>query len=323
MSKNVINTSWTKSINEAGEFKRPERSFRNFVTADGSSGFKAEPDRYHLYVSLACPWAHRTLILRRLKGLEHVISYNVVDWFLDTSTGWSFKKSDECCTGDTVNGFQYLKEVYLSVQPDYSDSFTVPVLWDKKTKTIVNNESSEIIRMLNKEFNEFATNKELDLYPQNLKEKIDEINSWVYTFINNGVYKAGFAKSQSAYDKAVQGLFEHLDRVEDILSKNRYLCGDNFTEADVRLFTTLYRFDPVYTTHFKCNIKRLIDYPNIWDYTRDIYQMGRIKETCNMVHCKNHYYKSHVHINPFGIVPAGPLIDYNVPTKRAKQFSSQ
>jgi putative glutathione S-transferase len=312
------NVSWNKQIGTTGEYKRASRTFRNKVTADGSSGFKAEKGRYHLYVSHACPWANRTMIYRKLKGLEEVISVNVVDYFLDSKTGWSLLNKDPASTLDTVNGAKYLKEVYFKADPNYDNSFTVPVLWDKQTNTIVNNESAEIIRMFNSEFNEFATNKELDLYPSHLRSKIDEINDWVYPNINDGVYKCGFARSQEAYDHAVHNLFEHLDKVEDILSKNRYLCGDTFTEADVRLFTTLVRFDLVYNTHFKCNIKKLKEYPNIWEYTKEIYQMKGVADTIVVEHIKKHYYMSHTSINPFGIVAAGPIVDYTVPHNRGQ-----
>lgn len=290
--------------------------FRSFITADGSSGFKAEPNRYHLYVSYACPWAHRTLIVRKLKGLEEVISYDVVDWLLEKERRWTFDAKDPGSTGDTVNGFKTIKDLYLSVEPNYDRSFTVPVLWDKKQKTIVNNESSEIIRMLNSEFNEFAKNKDLDLYPSQLQDKINELNDWIYPNINDGVYRAGFAIKQGAYDTAVTALFEHLDKVEEILKSNRYLAGEAFTEADVRLFTTLVRFDLVYVTHFKCNKKRLADYPNLFGYTREIFQMKGVEETVNVQHIKNHYYLSHTHINPFAIVPIGLDIDYSQPHNR-------
>jgi len=309
-------TPWNDVDKESGAWKRTDRTFRDRVTADGSSGFKAEPNRYHLYVSYACPWAHRTLIVRKLKGLEDVISYDVVDWLLVRSKSWSLEGKDPGSTGDTINGFKSLKELYLSVDPNYSKTFTVPVLWDKKQKTIVNNESSEIIRMLSSEFNEFAKNKELDLYPSDLRNKIDEINAWVYPNINDGVYRCGFAAKQSAYDQAVKALFEHLDKVEEILKTNRYLLGDTFTEADVRLFTTLVRFDAVYLTHFKCNKKRLTEYPNIMEYAREIYQMNGVAETVNMEHIKHHYFLSHTHINPYSIIPVGLDVDFTKPHNR-------
>lgn len=309
---------WSTDISKKGEFVRTPSKFRNQVTADGSSGFLAEADRYHLYVSLACPWAHRTLITRKLKGLENAISYTVVDWFLGTE-GWTFTDSKPKCSLDTVNGCRTLREVYNLSNPEYSGKVTVPVLWDKKKKTLVNNESSEIIRMFTKEFNAFCATeeqKELDLYPDHLSEKIEELNGWIYPNINNGVYRAGFATSQEAYDAAVRDVFNALDKVEDILSKSRYLTGNTITEADVRLFTTLVRFDMVYVGHFKCNKKRIIDYPNIWGYLRDLYQTSGIGETVDAEHIQKHYQQSHVKINPYGIVAIGPDLDFNQPHGR-------
>lgn len=306
--------SWTKNISKKGEFVRKDSTFRNVVTADGSSGFKAEAGRYHLYVSYACPWAHRTLILRKLKGLEKVISYDCVDWLLLSDVGWEFKEHQ-----DTINNCRYLKDIYFKAKPDYDGRFTVPVLWDKATKTIVNNESSEIIRMLNSEFNAYCPTVEqsnLDFYPADLRSKIDAINEWIYNDINNGVYKSGFATSQEAYDKAVLQLFKSLDKVEDILSKSRYLMGNQFTEADIRLFATLVRFDMVYHQHFKCNKKRIIDYPNMWNYIREIYQIPGVADTVNMEHIRNHYMQSHTSINPFRIVSIGPDLDFMAPHDR-------
>jgi len=308
-------TSWEKNINVKGEFVRQESSFRNWITADGSSGFKAEPGRYHLYVSYACPWAHRTLILRKLKGLEDVITFDVVHPFLD-SNGWSFKTDFEGATGDSVNNYQFLKEVYLASNREYTGRITVPVLYDKQNKVIVNNESPEIIRMLNSEFNEFAKYPELDLYPTELRDDIESINTVVYDNVNNGVYKCGFAKSQEAYDIAFDNLFHHLDVLENIFSNNRYLTGSRLTLADVRLWTTLLRFDPVYYVHFKCNNRLLSSYPNLWGFTRELYQNPLIKETVNLTHIKYHYYHSHTQINPFGIIPKGPIIDYEQPHQR-------
>jgi len=308
------NNSWKTSVPSSGEFKRKESQFRNSVTADGSSGFKAEPGRYHLYVSYACPWAHRTLIMRRLKGLEDVISFDTVHYLLEEG-GWHFSEEYP----DSVNHSQFLKQNYLLSQPDYSGNITVPVLWDKKTSKIVNNESAEIIRMLNSEFTAFAKNPQLDFYPKELRATIDDVNGWVYPTINNGVYRCGFAQKQEAYETAFKELFSSLDRVEDILSKQRYLISkDRLTEADIRLFTTLIRFDPVYYTHFKCNGRHLLDYPNIWGFVRELYQMPEIKETVNFEHIKKHYYMSHKMINPFGIVPIGPLYDLNTPHGRGK-----
>ncbi|KAK3098809.1 hypothetical protein FSP39_023308 [Pinctada imbricata] len=312
-------TTWTKNINQKGEFIRKDSVFRKFVTADGSSGFKAESGRYHLYVSLACPWAHRALIVRKLKGLEEVISFDVVDWLLLPEIGWQFDETKTNCTPDTVNNCKTLREVYAKVDPEYSGRITVPVLWDKQKQTIVNNESSEIIRMLNKEFNAFCKTEEqkaLDLYPESLRSEIDEVNSWIYPNINNGVYRSGFATKQGAYDEAVKGLFEALDKVEGILSSHRYLTGSQLTEADVRLFTTLVRFDMVYVGHFKCNKKRIVDYPNIWAYLRDIYQTPGIAETVDAEHIQWHYQSSHRSINPHGIVAIGPDLDFMTPHGR-------
>ncbi|BFZ25074.1 hypothetical protein BsWGS_28113 [Bradybaena similaris] len=304
--------SWKSSIDPKGAFVRKESQFRNWITADGSSGYKAEADRYHLYVSLACPWAHRTLIVRSLKGLGDVISVTVVDWLLETK-GWAFTDKKPKCDLDRVNGCSYLREVYEKSDKDYGGNVTVPCLWDKHTGTIVNNESSEIIRMFNSEFQAFCKTPEqhdLDLYPAALRAEIDAINDWIYPQINNGVYRSGFAKSQEAYNEAVSGVFDGLDKVEQILSSKRYLTGKNVTEADVRLFTTLIRFDTVYHTHFKTNKKRIVDYPNIWGYVRDIYQLPGVSATVDQEHIMKHYFVSHKHINPTGIVPVGPELDF-------------
>lgn len=306
--------------NKKGEFVRKESAFRNWITADGSSGFKAEVGRYHIYVSLACPWASRTLILRKLKGLDDIISYTVVDWMLGEG-GWSFTDQKSKCSLDPIHNAKFMREIYMKANPDYAGSITVPVLYDKQQKTIVNNESSEIIRMLNTEFNELCPTEEqkkLDLYPEPLRAKIDEINTWVYPNINNGVYRCGFARSQEAYDEAVTGLFGALDKAEGILSKSRYLVGDTMTEADVRMFVTLIRFDTVYHTHFKCNKKRIIDYPNIWGFVREIYQTSCVAETVDQEHIMKHYYASHKSINPFSIIPVGPDIDFMEPHGREK-----
>ena len=285
-----------------------------------------------LYVSLACPWAHRTLITRRLKGLEDVVDCFVVHPLLRPG-GWRFAKAegkpefddnDPCASIDTLNGCQRMAELYEKADPDYHGNITVPVLWDKKEETIVNNESSEIIRMLNSEFNHLASEsgKALDLYPAELASRIDEINAWVYPAINNGVYKCGFAKSQEAYSEAFQKLFTAMDRVEEILSKTRFLTGDKLTEADIRLFTTLVRFDAVYFVHFKTNGARVTDYPNMWGYVRDIYQTHGVRETVNMQQIKDHYYRSHTQINPTGIVPDGPFIDFETPHGRESMSTS-
>lgn len=307
------------NINKKGEFVRKDSVFRNFVTADGSSGFKAEEDRYHLYVSLACPWAHRVLIVRALKGLEHVLPYTVVDWYLDFSTGWKFNEKVRGCSADTVNNATYLRELYEKSTKDFGGKVTVPVLWDKKTSQIVNNESSEIIRMLNTEFNQFCkteAHRKLNLYPEHLHQEIDSLNEWIYPQINNGVYRSGFATTQEAYEAAVHEVFDGLDKVENILSKKHYLTGSNITEADIRLFTTLVRFDAVYVGHFKCNLRRIIDYPNIWGYLRELYQIPEIKPTVDMEHIKKHYYMSHTSINPCQVVPIGPAINFEEPHER-------
>ncbi len=308
--------TWETQIEDDGAFIRKPTSFHGQIKRDGTTRFLPEADRYHLYVSLACPWAHRTLILRKLKGLEHAISVDVVDPLLD-SRGWSFEQNAAGATGDRVGGHPLLREVYLAAAPDYEGAITVPVLWDRKAETIVNNESSEIIRMQNREFGDVARHPEVHLYPEPLRAEIDGLNEWIYPEINNGVYRCGFARKQGAYSQAVQGLFAALDRVEAILERQRYLCGDRLTEADVRLFTTLVRFDPVYVTHFKCNVRRLVDYPNLWGYTRDIFQLPGVAATVNLEHIKRHYFESHRHINPFGIVPDGPDVDFTAPHGRS------
>lgn len=304
---------------KSGRFERAQSQFRDFVTADGSPApgrtraFKAEPGRYHLYVSLACPWAHRTLIFRKLKKLEDVISVSVVHHFMGEH-GWTFLAEDGA-TGDTLYGLDYLHQIYTKADPTYSGHVTVPVLWDKQEQTIVSNESSEIIRMLNYAFDEWG-DASVDLYPQALREDIEAINAWVYPSINNGVYRCGFATKQAAYEEAFAELFAALDRAEDILSRQRYLAGDRITEADWRLFTTLVRFDPVYVGHFKCNLRRIADYPNLSNYLRDLYQVLGVAETVNLHHIKHHYYGSHKTINPTGIVPVGPEIDFSAPHDR-------
>jgi putative glutathione S-transferase len=307
--------TWETEIKDDGEFVRKPTSFHGQIKRDGTTGFLPEAGRYHLYVSLACPWAHRTLIVRKLKGLEGAISFDVVDPLLG-SRGWSFEQNVGGATGDRVGGHSLLREVYLEAAPDYEGSITVPVLWDREGETIVNNESSEIIRMQNSEFDAVAEHPEVDLYPEALRSEIDALNEWIYPEINNGVYRCGFARKQEAYSRAVRTLFAALDRVEAILANSRYLCGEQLTEADVRLFTTLVRFDPVYVTHFKCNIRRLADYPNLWGYTRDIFQLPGVAETVNLEHIKRHYFESHRHINPFGIVPDGLEVDFMFPHSR-------
>jgi glutathionyl-hydroquinone reductase len=301
-----------------GKFVRPSTTFRNWVTADGSSGFKAERDRYHLYVSLACPWAHRTLIMRQLKGLSDAISISVVDPEMGDNS-WEFSDG-EGCIPDTVNHTRYLWELYTKVEPNYTGRVTVPVLWDKQKGTIVNNESREIIRMLDTEFGEIAK-PDVDLFPKAFQQQIDETIDAIYQPINNGVYRAGFATTQEAYEEAVTELFENLDHWETVLGKQRYLCGDRLTEADICMFTTLLRFDAVYYVHFKCNLRRIVDYPNLWGYLRDLYQHPGVKETCNLDHIKRHYYKSHPKVNPTRIVPKGPIIDFEAPHDRDTRFS--
>jgi len=303
-TKKTGNT-WTTRTDVDGAFVRAPTDFHGRISNDPGALHPAQAGRYHLYVSHACPWAHRTLIVRALKGLETVISYDVVHPHL-TDSGWSFDTDFPGATGDSVNGHSYLKQVYQQASLDYAGIITVPVLWDKTLGTIVNNESSEIIRFFNSEFQALCTHPELDLYPPALRATIDETNAWVYPSINNGVYRCGFARSQNAYDAAVQQLFTALDRVEGILSNQAYLCGDALTEADVRLFTTLIRFDAVYHTHFKCNCKLVAQYPAMHRYMAGIYCLPGVAGTVNMEHIRFHYYYSHRHINPTGIVAAGP-----------------
>jgi len=307
-------TQWYDTSKTGGEFKRTQAGFRNWVTADGSAGpsgkdgFKAEAGRYHLYVSLACPWAHRTLIFRKLKELEDLISVSVVSPKMPDETGWSFDKSSGS-TGDALFGKDTLWQVYTQAVPDYTGRVTVPVLWDKQTGQIVSNESSEIIRMFNSAFNELTGNTE-DFYLQALRDKIDAINARVYDDINNGVYKAGFATTQQAYDGAFDKLFAALDWVEGLLGETAYLAGDTITEADWRLFTTLVRFDAVYFGHFKCNRQRIADYKNISHYLKALYEVPGVKETVNLDHIKTHYYWSHITINPTRIIPKGPELAF-------------
>ena len=308
---------WYDTQSTGGKFVRKASQFRNWITADGSpgasgkGGFKAEKGRYHLYVSLACPWAHRTLIYRKLKGLEDFISVSVVEFGM-YENGWEFSAD----LPDHLFNKSYLYEIYTKADQEYSGRVTVPVLWDKETQTIVSNESSEIIRMLNSAFDEIGANQ-TNFYPAELAEKIDAINDKVYSDINNGVYKAGFATKQEVYEENLVTLFDALDWIESILSKSRYLTGKSITEADWRLFTTLVRFDPVYVGHFKCNLKRIEDYPNMFNYLKDLYQQEGIAETVNMEHIKKHYYMSHDTINPTGIVPQGPILDLDLPHNRA------
>lgn len=305
---------WYDTESTGGRFVRKLPQFRSWVTTDGSAGpsgeggFKAEAGRYHLYVSLACPWAHRTLIFRALKGLESMISVSTVHWHM-ADNGWTFQ-SGEGVQADTVNNADFMHQVYTAAMPDYSGRVTVPVLWDKQNNTIVSNESPEIIRMFNSAFDEVGA-KPGDFYPEPLRAEIDELNEQIYEPVNNGVYKCGFATSQEAYEEALVPLFETLDNLELRLSAQRYLTGKTITEADWRLFTTLVRFDAVYVGHFKCNLKRLVDYPNLWGYVRDLYQQLGVSETVNMHHIKHHYYGSHESVNPSRVVPMGPEIDFN------------
>lgn len=309
--------SWYETKSTGGRFVRQESAFRDWVRADGSTPFSPESGRYHLYVSLACPWAHRTLLFRRLKKLEDAISVSVVHPLM-LENGWTFENPDgaERCVGDEVHGATYLYETYTRANPAYSGRVTVPVLWDKERSTIVNNESSEIIRMLNAEFDALG-DPAVNLYPESLRSEIDTLNAWIYPSINNGVYRCGFATTQEAYQEAFDELFEALDRVEGILAQSRYLTGDRQTEADWRLFTTLVRFDAVYVGHFKCNRRRIADYPNLAGYLRELYQVPGVRETVNFAHIKRHYYASHRTINPTGVVPAGPELDLDAPHGRS------
>ena len=310
---------WYDTKSNGGHFVRKAPQFRSWVGADGAagpsgdSGFKAEPGRYHLYVSLACPWAHRTLIFRALKGLEQMISISVVHWYM-AEDGWTFDVGDGVVP-DTVNAVTLMHEIYTKAMPDYSGRVTVPVLWDKQTKTIVSNESPEIIRMFNSAFDAVGA-KVGDYYPPDLRSEIDSLNERIYTTVNNGVYRCGFATTQEAYEQAITPLFDTLDWLEDRLRAKRYLTGDQITEADWRLFTTLIRFDVVYVGHFKCNIRRIADYPNLSEYLRDLYQQPGIAKTVNLEHIKKHYYESHETINPSRVVPKGPVVDFTAPHNR-------
>jgi putative glutathione S-transferase len=292
---------WYDTKSTGGKFVRAESGFRDRVTADGSSGFQAEAGRYHLYVSLACPWAHRAIIFRKLKKLESAVTLSVVSPLM-LENGWEFGEGYP----DPLYGARYLHEIYTRARPDYTGRVTVPVLWDREKNTIVNNESSEVIRLLNSEFRD-VVEETVDYYPPELRGKIDRINEMVYHKVNNGVYRAGFATTQEAYDEAVVELFEALDELEERLSDQPYLVGDRITEADWRLFTTLIRFDPVYVGHFKCNLRRLVDYPNLSRYTRRLYDVPGVAETVDVHHIKLHYYGSHRKMNPTGIVPRGPV----------------
>ncbi|CAI8822626.1 glutathionyl-hydroquinone reductase YqjG [Pseudomonas sp. IT-P44] len=311
---------WYESSKD-GAFQREQAQRRNWLTADGTpgptgvGGFAAEAGRYHLYVSLACPWAHRTLILRKLKGLESLIDVSVVSWLM-LENGWTFDKHFGS-TGDKLDHFNFMHQRYTADTADYTGRVTVPVLWDKQQNRIVNNESAEIIRMFNGAFDDLTGN-DLDFYPAPLRGEIDALNERIYPAVNNGVYRAGFATSQTAYEEAFDGLFAELDRLEQLLDANRYLVGEYLTEADIRLFTTLIRFDAVYHGHFKCNLRRIADYPNLSNWLREIYQWPGIAETVDFQHIKNHYYGSHKTINPTGVVPKGPEQDFTVAHDRAR-----
>ena len=297
----------------AGEFRRQDDAFREWVTADGRSAFPAASGRYHLYVSWACPWAHRTIIVRKLKRLESVIGMTVVDPIRD-EWGWAFRDG-RGHSQDALNGFRFLSEAYQATAPTYRGRVTVPVLWDTVTKRIVSNSDDDLMRMFNHEFNQF-TDSRLDLYPEPLRRQIDEWNGLLYEQVNDGVYRAGFATSQAAYERAVRRLFETLDRVEQRLVDRRYLFGSEITETDWRLFVTLIRFDAVYHGHFKCNLRRIAEYPNLSGYLRELYQRPGIAETVDMRHIKGHYYGSHRAINPTGIIPVGPMLDLTLPHRR-------
>ena len=316
----VWRDQWYDTESSGGKFIRQDAGFRSWVTVDGAAGpsgeagFQADSGRYHLYVSYACPWAHRTLIFRKLKGLEEHISVSVVHPDM-LSDGWTFEADDKGATGDTLYGLPFARDIYTRTKPDYTGRVTVPILWDKDRETIVSNESSEIIRMFNSAFDGITGNT-LDFWPEDLRAEIELVNDRIYDTFNNGVYKCGFATSQQAYDDAIVPLFETLDWLDQRLSDNRYLMGDILTEADWRLFTTLVRFDPVYHLHFKCNRKRLIDYPNIWDYTRELYQVPGVAETVNFDHIVRHYHYSHDSINPHRIIPINPDLDFDAPHGR-------
>lgn len=306
---------WYDTKSTGGKFVRTVTQFRNWITPDGQAGptgedgFKAESGRYHLYISLACPWASRTLIMRKLKGLEDHISLSIAHPLM-LENGWTFA-DDPGVIKDSIFNSDYLYQVYLKADPHYTGRVTVPVLWDKKTNTIVSNESAEIMRMFNTAFNDITGNYD-DYYPEHLQAEIDAMNDFVYPNINNGVYKAGFSTNQEVYEKEVKNLFAALDKLEEHLADKDYLVGNQLTEADIRLFTTLVRFDPVYFGHFKCNIKALVDYPNLWNYTKRLYNHAAIAETVDFDHIKQHYYGSHKTINPTGVVPVGPDLDWTL-----------
>ena len=313
----LVDGTWSQRddlVDAEGRLQRPVAAFRNWITADGGpgptgrGGFKAEPGRYHLYVARACPWAHRTTIFREIKGLQSMIGLSVTHWLM-ADNGWTFEPGPGV-VADPLRSTEFIWQLYQRSDPNYTGHATVPVLWDKDTSQIVSNESAQIIRIFNSAFDHLGA-RPGDYYPEHLHAQIDTLNTRIYDTFNNGVYKAGFARSQAAYDEAVGPIFETLEWLEALLSRQRFLCGDVLTEADWRLFTTLVRFDLVYYAHFKCNIRRLIDYPAIWSYTRKLYQMPGIMDTVNFDHIKRHYYQSHRQINPTGIVPSGPILDFS------------
>lgn len=310
----VWHDQWYDTKSSDGKFERAAAKFRNWITTDGSvgpsgtDGFKAESGRYHLYVSYACPWAHRALIFRNLKGLQDHITVSAVHPDM-LSDGWTFETDDLGATGDTLYGLPFARDIYTKADPTFSGRVTVPILWDKKRETIVSNESSEIIRMFNSAFDQITGNSD-DYWPTELHSAIEPINDRIYNTLNNGVYKSGFATSQQAYDDAVSALFDTMEWLEERLSTRRYLMGDTLTEADWRLFTTLVRFDPVYHLHFKCNRRRLVDYPHLWAYTRELYQKPGVAETVNLDHIIRHYHYSHESINPHRIIPINPVINF-------------
>ncbi len=317
----MLEGRWTNETwrsDDRGRFLRDSTSFRSRVTADGSSGFPAEAGRYHLYVSAACPWAHRTLIARSLLGLSAAISVSVVDPFMGDD-GWFFSDGPGCVR-DTVNGAEFLWQVYTKADPSYTGRVTVPVLWDREKGALVNNESREIVRMFGEGLAPLGDGK-VNLCPPALRGEIDRTIDALYAPVNNGVYRAGFAASQAAYDEAVAEVFAALGHWDEVLGHRRFLCGDVLTEADVFLFTTLLRFDAVYHGHFKCNLRRIVDYPNLWGYLRDVYQTPGVAETCRLDHIKQHYYRSHAHINPTRIVPAGPILDHAAPHGRDRRYA--
>ncbi|HXV68784.1 MAG TPA: glutathione S-transferase family protein [Nitrospira sp.] len=313
-----IPAQFPEEQSEAGEFRRQADAFRHWVTADGNSGYQAEAGRYHLYVSWACPWAHRTIIMRKLKKLEDVIGMTVVDPIRD-ERGWAFREGPGHSV-DPVNGFQFLREAYETTDPHYRGRITVPVLWDRATKCIVTNSDDDVMRMFNREFDRF-TDSALDLYPDGLHREIDELNTFIYENVNDGVYRAGFATSQRVYERAVRRLFDALDQLDARLAHRRFLFGPHFVETDWRLFVTLIRFDAVYYGHFKCNVRRITDYPHLHGYLKDLYQTAGIAGTVNFDHIKRHYYITHDHINPTRIVPLGPDQDLSAPHGRDRLSS--